>query len=87
MPTWSPETWDDFGVVGIVVFLGGLFYVSVIREWIVPGRYHRRLEARAEKDAETIETLSQALTENNAQHDTTTRLLESLRDSIRGGGR
>lgn len=90
IPTWSPETWGDFSVVGIVVVMAALFFWALVREWIVIGRYHRdvvgRLDARAEKDAEAIHTLSLAITEKNATDDATTRILSALRQTIASGG-
>lgn len=90
IPHWSPETWGDFGVVGIVVVIGFLFTLALVREWIVIGRYHRdvvgRLDKRADKDAESIQTLSMALTEKNATEEATTRILASVREVLTAKG-
>jgi uncharacterized membrane protein YcjF (UPF0283 family) len=91
IPAWSPEAWNSFGVVGVVVFMGVLLFVALTREWIVIGRYHRdvvsRLDARAVKDADAIETLSRAISEKNATEDATTRILAALRETltVKGG--
>ena len=90
MPTWTPETWGDFSVVGIVVIIAALFFWALVREWIVIGRYHRdvvgRLDKRADKDAESIQTLSMALTEKNATEEATTRILASVREVLTSNG-
>jgi hypothetical protein len=90
IPSWSPETWGDFSVVGIVVIIAALFFWSLVREWIVIGRYHRdvvgRLDARAEKDAEAIHTLSTAISEKNGTEEATTRILGALRQVLGSGG-
>jgi hypothetical protein len=87
---WSPESWNSFSVVGIVVAIAALFFWALVREWIVIGRYHRdvvgRLDARAVKDAEAITTLSGAITEKNANDDATTRILAALRETLKTSG-
>lgn len=86
MPAWAPETWGNFSVAGIVVFMAVLFFWALVTERIIIGRYHRdtvgRLDRRAEKDAESIQTLSQALTEKNATEEATTRILASVREVL-----
>lgn len=82
MPDWSPEQWNSVGVVGLVVIMGGLFYLSLIREWIVPGHYYRRIEKRADKDAESVATLSRALAESTDNNAATVKVLESLRETM-----
>lgn len=86
IPAWSPETWNSFGVVGIVVFVGVLFFTAITREWLVVGRYHRdvvkRLDDRAAKDSEAIDILSRAVTAKNATDDATTRILAALREAV-----
>lgn len=94
---WNPALWDDFGVVGLVVAMGALLFVSLTRGWIVIGRYHREIleakdsriaaaDVRAAKDAETIGTLSQAVIDKNATENATTRILAAFRDAVGGGG-
>ena len=91
MPAWSPENWGDFSVVGIVVFVAVLFLWALTTERIVIGRYHRdvvgRLDRRADKDAETIQTLSTAITEKNATEEATTRILASVREVLTSKGK
>jgi len=82
MPNWSPEAWNNIGVVALVVLMGAGFYVSIIREWLVPGHYYRRVEARADKDAEAIDTLSRALTKATDNNSHTVKVLESLREAL-----
>lgn len=45
MPTWSPATWDDFGVVGLAVFMVLLLFFALKQEWIVLGSQHREMSA------------------------------------------
>lgn len=96
MPIWSPAVWDDFSTVGLALFIVALLIVSLIRGWIVLGRYHREivdskdrenaaLNARSAKDAESIATLSQAITAKNATEDATTRILSAIRETVSGG--
>lgn len=82
MPNWSPEAWNNIGVVALVVLMGAGFYVSLIREWLVPGHYYRRVESRADKDAEAIDTLSKALTKATDNNSDTVKVLESLREAL-----
>jgi len=95
MPTWTPETWGDFSVVGIVVIVAALLYWSFVTGRIVIGKYHREIveykdkvidkqDARAITDAEIIRTLSQSLVEKNAQEDATTRILSAVREAVKG---
>lgn len=97
MPAWTPETWGDFSVVGIVVFVAFLLVVGLTRGWIVIGKYHRevvdgkdrvidKLEARGEKDADTIHTLTQGLMEKNATEDASTRILAAFREAAAAAG-
>lgn len=83
---------DNIGVVGLVVGGGALFVVSLMREWLVIGRYHRAVVA--DRDAENAElrkalaastetnnVLTRALIEKNTNDDTTTRLLTAFREA------
>lgn len=89
---WNPELWDSIGVVGLVVGGGALFVVSLMRGWLVIGRYYR--ETIADREAENAElrkalaastetnnVLTRALIEKNANDDTTTRLLTAFREA------
>lgn len=50
MPTWSPATWGEFSLSGLIIFIAAVFFLALAREWIVPGPAHRgRI---ADKDAE-----------------------------------
>ncbi len=82
MPNWSPEAWNSLSVVGLVVIMGAIFYWSIVTERLVPGHYYRRVEKRADKDAETIDTLSKALAESTDNNAATVNVLESLRNSL-----
>lgn len=90
MFNWTPETWGDFSVVGIVVVMGFILFWALITEKLVIGRYHReivdRLYTRADKDAESIRILSEAVTEKNAEDVAVTRVLSALRESITTSG-
>lgn len=84
--TWGPAFWNDLGTVSLAVFACACFVASLVRGWVVIGRYHRdtvaRLDARAEKDATTIEILSRAVTERQSDEQATTRILAALRDAM-----
>ncbi|GAT05327.1 uncharacterized protein RMCFA_5438 [Mycolicibacterium fortuitum subsp. acetamidolyticum] len=92
MNWWNPELWDKVGVVGLVLATGIFFVMSLMREWLVIGRYYRAViadrdaeiaELRKARDADgvTINTLVRALAEKNATEDATTRLLTAVRDA------
>lgn len=94
---WGPEFWNGFGVVGIVVVIGFLFLVALQRGWLVIGLHHREILAakdstiaqyaeRAVKDADSIGTLSKAVTEKTATDDATTRILSALRETVTAAG-
>lgn len=56
MPTWSPAAWNDFGVVGIVLFVTAALIVALLRGWLVFGWVHKEIVAmhvngKAERDA------------------------------------
>lgn len=95
MPGWTPEVWGNFTPAGIAIFVVVFFVVALIRGWVVIGRYHNEVvegykqaqdkaDARAVKDAETIGTLTQAITEKNATEETATKLLEAFRKAAAG---
>lgn len=95
---WSnPEFWNGIGVVGIVVLVGAALFLALARRWLVPGWFHREVvamkdaiieskDARAAKDADTIATLSHAVTVQNANDTATTRILTAVRDLAANGG-
>ncbi len=93
---WSPETWGDFGVVGILVVIVFLTALALTRGWIVPGPFHKEIIAakdreleraneRSTKDAETIQVQAQTIADKNAIESVTTHLLQSFRESIERG--
>jgi len=91
---WSPELWDDFGVVGIVVALGVAHMVAYIRGWLIPGRHHREiidgkdralaeLRDRSAIDAETIKLQAKTISERDVMEDATTRLMQAFHESVK----
>lgn len=82
MQNWSPEQWNSLGVGSLAAIIMILFYVSIIREWLVPGRYYRRMEKLAEKNGEAVDTLSKALAESTDNNAATVAVLASLRESL-----
>ena len=89
MSFWNLEMLDNVGVVGLAVFVAGLFIVALMREWIVIGRYYRAVVADRDAEnaelrkasTETTNVLSLALIEKNTNDDTTTRLLTAFREA------
>ena len=92
MNWWSPELWDKVDSPGLAVFAAGFFVVSLMREWIVIGRYYRAVVA--DRDAENAELrkalaaptetsneLMRALIEKNTNDDINTRLLTAVREA------
>lgn len=82
MQNWSPEQWNNLGVGSLAAIILILFYISIIREWLVPGRYYRRIEKLSEKNAEAVDTLSKALAESTDNNAATVNVLTSLRESL-----
>ncbi|MBU8833584.1 hypothetical protein [Mycolicibacterium goodii] len=83
---FNPQLWANLGISTLALIGCVLFVVALLREWIVIGKAHRaeiaRLDARAEKDAESIATLSRAVTEQKATDAATARIIASLREVI-----
>lgn len=96
MTLWNPALWDDFGTVGIAVFVCSGIVVAVVRGWLVPRSLHREivdgkdstitdLRARAIEDAATIKLQAQTISEKDAVEDAVTRLLQATRTAAEGG--
>lgn len=93
MPTWSPETWNSFGVVGLVVMMGFLTFTSLIRGWIVLGTHHQEIvqakddairinKERANIDAETMREQAKVIAEKNSVESINIKLLQSIREMV-----
>lgn len=83
------EILNGTGVGGLLILL----IVGLAREWIVTGPAHRReveslnrtismLEARGDKDAESIATFADTQREVNAEKASETRILAAVRDGL-----
>lgn len=88
---WSPESWDDFSIVGLLVFFVAAHFFAYLRGWIVPGTYHNEIVAardreiselreRSKADAQTIHLQAQTMTKTTAAEDTATQLLAAVRE-------
>lgn len=95
MPTWSPEAWNSFGVVGLVVAMGALLFLSLIRGWVVLGTYHREIvdgkdaalrehRERAAVDAETMRDQASVIAGKTGVEDINIKLLQAIRE-VAGG--
>lgn len=93
VPTWSPEAWNSFGVVGLVVAMGFLTFLSLIRGWIVLGTYHREIvdakdaaikenRERAAIDAETMREQAKVIADKNSVESINIKLLQSIREMV-----
>ena len=93
MPAWSPAQWNDFGVVGFVLFVMAFLAVALMRGWLVLGPYHREimsvkddeiaeLRKRGVHDANAIDTLSKSMVDKNATEDATTKILAAFRQAV-----
>lgn len=91
MPNWSPEAWNSLGVVGLVVIMGGLLFMSLIRGWVVLGTYHREIvegkdaalaehRERAAVDAETMRDQARVIAGKTGIEDINIKLLQALRE-------
>lgn len=82
---FNPETWSGWGAPALALMVAVVFVVALLRGWIVLGPTHRaevaRLDARADKDADTIAILSNAVIEKNATDTATTRIIASMREA------
>ncbi len=92
----NPELWDNVGAVGLAIGGSAVFMMSLVRGWLVPGRYHR--DVVADRDAEIAElrkalasagesnnVLTRTLLEKNATDDVTTRMLVAFREAAEAG--
>lgn len=97
MPGWSPDQWNDIGVVGLVLILAAFTAVALARGWIVLGPFHKeiisikddeieQLRKRGIHDATAIDTLSRSMIDKNAAEDATTKILAALREVVTKGG-
>ena len=97
MSFWSPDQWNDFGVVGFALFVMAFLSVALMRGWIVLGPYHReivdikddeidQLRKGGVHDATAIDTLSKSMVDKNAAEDATTKILAAFREAVSGGG-
>lgn len=95
IPSWSPEQWNSISVVGETLIVGGLLFLSLVRGWLVLGRYHREilegkntalaeLRESAKVDAETMLHQAKTIADRNDVETTVTRLLQSTRDAAAG---
>lgn len=95
---WNPEFLNDVGVVGVVLLTGIGFVISLVRGWLIPGRFHREivagkdaeiaeLRSRAVIDAETNKIQAQTISKRDTVEDTAVKLLQAFREAASGGGR
>lgn len=88
---WSPEAYNSVGVVGIAVFMSILLFVSLIRGWIVIGKYHREIvegkdtalkeyRERAAIDAQTMQDQARVIAGKNGVEDINIKLLQAIRE-------
>lgn len=95
MTGWTPDNWNDFTVVGVVVAGAFGHMVAYIRGWLIPGRHHKeivdsknetisRLEEGRVKDAETIQIQASTISNRDNVEETVTKLLKSFRESVSG---
>lgn len=91
MPNWSPEAWNSFGVVGLVVLMGFVLFVSLIKGWLVLGNYHQEIieskdtalaeyRKRAEVDAETLRDQARVIANKTGVEDINIKLLQAIRE-------
>ena len=92
MSIFTPAAWEGVGAPALLVLLLVVLVVGVAREWIIPGRYHRRmidsrdasittLESRLDKRDEQIDKLADAVAKNNTANELTAHVLDALRQA------
>ena len=90
---WAPERWDDFSIIGLLIFGAMFHFTAYMRGWLVPGKHHREIidardreleqaNARSKEDAETIRIQAATIAEKNSSEDATARILASLREVL-----
>lgn len=96
MPTWSPETWNSFGVVGLVVCMGALLLWMLTSGRLVLGVHHKEIVAgkdaalaeyreRAAVDAETMRDQARVIAGKTGIEDINIKLLQAVREIAEGG--
>lgn len=96
MTGWSPDQWNDIGVVGLVPIAAVFAALALSRGWIVLGPYHKeimsikddeieQLRIRGIHDATAIDTLSKSMIDKNATEDAAVKLLAAFREAVAGG--
>ncbi|MCV7230653.1 hypothetical protein [Mycolicibacterium komossense] len=71
---------------GIAILSAVLLVVALIRGWLVIGKQHDVVVARAQIDAELVRDLSLELAKKNGADVLATQLLTSLRESMAASG-
>lgn len=92
---WTPEVWDRFSTVGLV--LAGVFAhaVAYVRGWLIPGRHHReivdardreieKLESRSADQDDTIKIQAETIRDKNAIEVVTKSLMQQIRALAEG---
>ncbi|ANA86210.1 hypothetical protein SEA_LOZINAK_53 [Gordonia phage Lozinak] len=91
MSAWTPDAWNDVGIVAFLILGVGLLALCFIRGWLVLGPSHK--EIVAEKDralthanelvgklTEVSAIQAQTIAENSARAQVTDHVLQSIRD-------
>lgn len=95
MQNWSPEAWNSFSVVGLVVLMGAALFWSLLTGRLVLGTYHREivsgkdaalkeLRERAAVDAETMRDQARVNAGRTGVEDVNIKLLQAIRE-VAGG--
>lgn len=88
---WSPEVWNDIGVVAILILIAASHALALVRGWIVLGPHHREVisaknktienaDARSAKDQETIAVQAQTIAKTDATDQANAHLLSAIRE-------
>jgi hypothetical protein len=82
MSWWNPEVWNGVGVVTVVLFVAAGFVVSLVRGWLVPGKYHREMvDAKDREIAARDRTIGRFETRDDEQRKTIAILANTAAES------
>lgn len=83
---WTPDFWNNVGVVGIAVLAAFAFVWALATERLVLGRQYRAAVARADKYDDANRDLTQALITKNASEQASTAILTAIREEFAAKG-
>lgn len=78
----NSEFWSGLSGPAVAIIVAAVFVWLLITERLVIGKQYRTVVERADKDAETVQTLTATLIEKNAGEEAATNILSAIRQEI-----